>query len=64
MKREFVIVTDPKGRGRAMAWVGGPHGEAPGWTGRQREQENMARRLWCGFHRKDQVKRVSRLRTS
>lgn len=33
-----------------------------GWAERQREQENMARSLCCGFHRKDQVRRVSRLR--
>lgn len=39
----------------------GAHREAPGSVGRQRERKT-GKRLYCSFHGKEQVSRISRFR--
>ena len=51
-----------QGAGSTLHHVG-PHKEAPGLLRRQRERGACGESLYCGFHRKERVSRVSRLRT-
>lgn len=39
-----------------------PNGEAPGLVRRLRGKGNVGRRLYCGFHGKEEVKQSSRSR--
>ena len=52
-------LTDPKGRGHPVSW--GPRGEVPGLLRRPWEGGFVDRGLYCGFRKKDQVKRQADL---
>lgn len=56
LKRQFVILTDPKRRGTPPHR--GPQGEAPGWV---RERGSVGKSLYRGFRGKERVKQRKQL---
>lgn len=49
-KKYLVVFSDPE---RRHVTLQGPHREAPGSDRRQSRRGNVARSLYCGFHKKE-----------